>query len=104
VLASVEVAESRAARRRGLLGRSGIDGVLVIEPCRQVHSFGMRFPIDAIFCDRGWRVVRICRLPVNRVSRPVLRARRVIEAPWGAAARWALAPGEVLEVAEDPDA
>ena len=32
VLASAELADTRRARRRGLLGRDRIDGALVIEP------------------------------------------------------------------------
>ena len=36
VLASAEVAESRAARRRGLLKRDEFDGAFVIEPCRSI--------------------------------------------------------------------
>ena len=52
VLASAEVATTRRARRRGLLGRDGVDGAFVLRPCRQVHTFGMRFPIDVAWCDR----------------------------------------------------
>ena len=52
VLAAAEVAVTRKVRRRGLLGRDHIDGVLVLRPCRQVHTFGMQFPIDVAFCDR----------------------------------------------------
>ena len=50
VLASLEVADSRSARRRGLLGRDGFEGVLLFEGTRSVHSVGMRFPIDVAFC------------------------------------------------------
>ena len=52
VLAAAEVAVTRRAAPPGLIGRDGIDGVLVLRPCRQVHTFGMRFPIDVAFCDR----------------------------------------------------
>ena len=51
VLATAEVAPNARARRRGLLGRDEIDGVLVLRPCRHVHTFRMRFPIDVAFCD-----------------------------------------------------
>jgi hypothetical protein len=101
VLASAEVATSRAARRRGLLGRDEIDGALVLEPCRQVHSFGMRVPIDVVWCDRDGRVLRIASLKPRRVSRPVLRARFVVEAEAGAAERWALHVGDAVEVATE---
>ena len=101
VLASAEVAASRAARRRGLLGRDHIEGAFVIRPCRQVHTFGMRVPIDALFCDADGRVLRVARLAPRRVSRPVLRARFVVEAAAGAADRWRVAPGDRLEVTGD---
>ena len=101
VLASAEVAMTRAARRRGLLGRDEIDGALVLEPCRQVHSFGMRVPIDVVWCDPDGQVLRIVSLKPGRVSLPVWRARFVVEAEDGAVERWALRVGDVVEVATD---
>jgi uncharacterized membrane protein (UPF0127 family) len=98
VLASLEVAESRRDRRRGLLGRDSIDGAILLRPARSVHTLGMRFPIDVAFCDSDLRVVRIVRMPRRRVSRVVWRARAVIEAEAGAFARWHLRPGDELEV------
>jgi uncharacterized protein len=35
------------------------DGALLIRRCRSVHTFGMRFPIDVVFVDRDWRVLRV---------------------------------------------
>jgi uncharacterized membrane protein (UPF0127 family) len=98
VLASLEVAEGRRARRRGLLGRDGIEGALLLQPCRSVHSLGMRFPLDVAWCDRDLAVVRIARLPRHRLTRPVLRAAAVVEAEAGTFARWGLAVGDRLEV------
>jgi uncharacterized membrane protein (UPF0127 family) len=103
VLASAEEAATRAARRRGLLGRGSLEGALVLRPCRQVHTFGMRFPIDVIWCRRDGRVLRIATLVPQRISRPVLRARSVIEAASGAAARWGLSVGDELEVRTETD-
>jgi uncharacterized membrane protein (UPF0127 family) len=59
----VELAETRAARRRGLLGRDSLDpaSALVLVRCFAIHTIGMRFPIDAIFVDRAGIVVRIAR-------------------------------------------
>jgi uncharacterized membrane protein (UPF0127 family) len=98
VLAAVEVAESRRDRIRGLLGRDGIDGALVLRPCRSVHTVGMRFPIDVAFCTRDLRVLRTVELRPNRVTRPSLRGCCVIEAERGAFERWKLRPGDVLEI------
>jgi uncharacterized membrane protein (UPF0127 family) len=98
VLASLEVAESRRDRRRGLQGREGVDGALLLRPARSVHTLGMRFPIDVAFCDADLRVIRVVRMPRHRVSRVVWRARAVIEAEAGSFDRWNLRPGDELEV------
>jgi uncharacterized protein len=98
VLASVEIARSRRARLRGLLGRDGIEGAIVLRPCRAVHTIGMRFPLDVAFCDEDMTVVRAVRMGRNRVGLPVWRARVVIEAEAGAFGRWNLRPGDRLEI------
>ncbi len=100
VLAALEVAESRHDRMRGLLGRDGIEGALLLRPGRSVHSMGMRFPIDVAFCDDDLVVLRTVLLRPNRVTRPSLRGRCVIEAEAGAFERWRLRPGDRLEVRE----
>ena len=97
MLASLEVADSRRTRRRGLLGRDGIEGALLLVPARSVHSFGMRFPIDVAWCSRDLRVLRTATLPPNRMTRAVLGAHAVIEAEAGTFARWDLAVGDQLE-------
>jgi uncharacterized membrane protein (UPF0127 family) len=98
VLAAAEVAVTRRRRRSGLMGRESLDGVLVLRPCRQVHTFGMQFPIDVAFCDRDGFVLHISTLPPRRFSRPVLRAYFAIEAREGAFDRWKVSPGDVVEV------
>ncbi|MEY3361208.1 MAG: hypothetical protein RL531_927 [Actinomycetota bacterium] len=98
VLASAEAPSGRRARRRGLLGRPGIDGALVLRPCRQVHTVGMRFAIDVAFCDRNGVVLHVTTLRPGRLSRPVFGAAWAIEAQAGAFARWGLAVGDAVEV------
>lgn len=55
VLASkVDVAGSGASRRKGLLGRVGLEpgeGLWIV-PCESVHTFFMKFPIDLVYLDR----------------------------------------------------
>jgi uncharacterized membrane protein (UPF0127 family) len=98
VLASAEVAATRGARRRGLLGRSHLDGVLVLQPCRHVHTVGMRIPIDVAFCADDGTVLRTATLRPWRVSRYVPHAVFVVEAASGSFDRWHLRAGDVLEV------
>lgn len=98
VLASLEVAETGRERRRGLLGRDHLDGALLLRPARWVHTIGMRFPIDVIHCDGDFNVLRVTTMRRNRLGRPVLKARAVIEAEAGAAGRWSIEVGDSLEL------
>ena len=98
VLASLEVAETRAARRKGLLGRDAIEGALLLRPARSVHTIGMRFAIDVAHLDDGCRVLHVTTMPPWRVGRPVRGARAVVEAEAGSFERWGLAVGDVLEI------
>lgn len=98
VIASLEIASSRRERRKGLSGRDGIEGALLLERTRSVHSFGMRFPIDVAHCDSEMRVLRVATMRANRVGRVVPKARSVIEAEAGSFRRWGIAPGVELEI------
>ncbi len=98
VLAALEVAEGFRARSRGLLGRDGIEGAILLRPARSVHSLGMRFALDVAFCDKDLTVRRTVCLRPGRVTRPSLRGGCVIEAESGAFERWKLQAGDRLEV------
>lgn len=97
VLATAELACTRAERRRGLLGRDTIDGVLVL-PARSVHTIGMRMPIDVAHLDAHGTVLRTTTMQPGRLGVVVWRARRVVEAPAGSWRRWQVRVGDVLEV------
>ena len=99
VLCSVEVAEEVSARIRGLLGRDGLEGGLLLPHCRSVHTLGMRFPIDVAFLDRRGKVVAVVA-PMRRwrLGRTRFRASQVLEAEAGAFERWKVTVGDVLEV------
>ncbi len=98
VVASLEIASTRRERRRGLIGRDGLEGALLLERTRSVHSLGMRFPIDVAHCDAGMRVLRVTTMRANRIGCVVPRARAVIEAEAGSFRRWGVAPGTELEI------
>ena len=98
VLAAVDVASSFGSRLKGLLGRDGIDGALLLRPAKSVHTVGMRFAIDVAFCDRDLVVVDVVTLRPHRMCRPRRRAKAVIEAQAGAFERWGLRVGDQLEL------
>ena len=85
VATRLEGAFDSATRRKGLLGRDGLEpGVgLVIAPTNLVHTFSMRFPIDILFVSRDGRVLKV---------RHAVPKRRIAGA-WGAFAVVELAAG-----------
>ncbi|MFI8769480.1 DUF192 domain-containing protein [Streptomyces sp. NPDC053792] len=94
----LEVAASYRARTRGLLGRAGVDGALLLTPAGSVHTFRMRFAIDVAYLDRRLRVIAMTTMPPNRLGLPRFRARHVLEAEAGAMAGWGLRVGSVVEL------
>ena len=100
VLASCESAAQRRAKSRGLLGRDGIEGALVLTGCRWVHTMGMRFALDVAYLDEKGIVVKMVHMRQHRIGAPVWRARTVVEAQEGAFGRWGLHVGDVVEVRE----
>ncbi|HVL82507.1 MAG TPA: DUF192 domain-containing protein [Actinomycetota bacterium] len=97
----LEVARGAVASARGLLGRSSLgpdEGLLL--KARRVHTFGMRFPIDAVFCGRDLRVVGVETLEPNRLSRRYRGARRCVELAAGAASRAGIVPGVTLRTGQ----
>lgn len=106
VLATLEVATSVRDRTRGLLGRDGIDGAILLRPAKSVHTFRMRFPIDVAFCDRDLRVVKVTTLARNRATLPVVKAHAVIESEAGTMARWGVRVGDQLDIRglDEPEA
>lgn len=94
----LEIADSAGARRRGLLGRDGVSGALLLSPASSVHTVGMRFAADVAYLDRGLRVLAVRTMRPGRIGRPRLRARHVLEAEAGAMARWGVRRGARVEV------
>lgn len=83
----MRIARSFPQRSKGFLGtdRPAGDEALLIDPCGSIHTFGMRFTIDAIFLDRHNRVLRVCKaLRPGRIAFGGWRARKTIECSTGA--------------------
>jgi len=86
-------------RIKGLLrGPELAEGeAFILCPAAQVHSIGLGYEIDVIFCDKRWVVQRVVApLRRNRVSPMVVGARYAIELRAGAAA--GVLPDSVLSL------
>ena len=83
---NVVLADSILKRMKGLLGKGTmpVGEALLIKPCISIHTFFMRFPIDAIFLNNKNRVIAtIKNLHTNRVTRLYPTAASVLELPVG---------------------
>jgi len=82
---SVEVAVTRNARRKGLLGREGLasSSALILAPCAAIHTMFMRFDIDAVFVDGDGLAVKVVHelTPWRIAVQPFAHA--VVELPAG---------------------
>lgn len=113
IAGQVRIADTSWRRLVGLLDRSGLDAGegLWIYPCSAVHTWGMRFPIDALFLEkmeplqepgvrgRRCRVRRIYhRLRPWRMTRLVWGAESVLEVAAGTAEHASIEVGDELEI------
>ncbi len=100
VLASTEVAEGWAERARGLFGRTGCDGAVLLRGGRCLHTAGIAMTVDAAFLDRELVVLATVRLTPWRVAIPRPGTRNVLASSAGNFERWGLCLGDRLEIRE----
>lgn len=92
----VHVCQTRGERARGLLLRRRPDGhtAYLLAPCSAVHTFGMTYPIDVLFCDpQGWVLEIVEHVKPWRMVRNGL-AGSVWELRAGAASSLGIKPGD----------
>jgi uncharacterized protein len=97
---AVELASSGETRRKGLLGRTGLEpgGGLWIVPCESVHTFFMHFPIDLVYLDRKNRVRKVRHAVGPWRLSACLTAHSVLELPAGTARESGTVRGDVMEM------
>jgi len=99
---NVETASCFLKRLKGLLGRTDLPegSTLHIFPCPQIHTFFMRFPIDAAFVDGDGKILHIVSdMKPWKISALVLGAKGVYEFQSGSLTGKAAA-GDIVELAE----
>lgn len=58
---SLELATSAKERLRGMLFRDPDDVTRLLIPCHDIHTFGMRYPLDVAFISRDGHVLKVHR-------------------------------------------
>ena len=86
-------------RMRGLLFRPQLkeDEAMLITPCGSVHTIGMRYPIDVVFVDRDWTIIKAVPDVKPWRSASCLKAQMVLEMISGSINKWRLSDGQQLE-------
>ena len=97
---SIDVADSSAKRRTGLLKHKGLapgEGLWIV-PCESVHTFFMKFPIDLVYLgkDRKVRKVRHAVKPWRMSA--CWSAHSILELPAGMAAQTGTLAGDQVGV------
>lgn len=96
------VADRMLPRMKGLLGSRSLppgEGLL-IRPAPSIHTFLMRFPIDAVFVSRDGEVLKVAANVKPWRVRSCRRAYAVLELAAGEAVRREIAVGERIRTAE----
>lgn len=94
------VADTPLRRMRGLLGRASLTAGegLLLRPAPMIHTWFMRFPIDAVFLDRELTILDVAEDlgPWRAAGRRGARA--VLELAAGEAGRRSLRPGTRVQL------
>jgi uncharacterized membrane protein (UPF0127 family) len=96
----VEVAGTSEDRKRGLLGRTGLEAGtgLWLVPCEWVHMFGMKFAIDIVVLDKNDFVVGVQEaLKPGWIGKLFWGAHSTLELPLGAIRSSRTAKGDRFE-------
>lgn len=100
VVPEVENANHFFSRFMGLMGRKSMDDNhgLLLTPCNEIHTFGMKFDIDTITLSKDNKIVFIDRsVAPNKVRKKVKNGYKVLELNGGMADKLNFCVGDVLD-------
>ena len=103
IAANVRIADTFLKRFIGLLREKEIkahDGLL-IDPCNQVHTFGMKFDIDVVFLSKSGEIVHTeSEMTPGNISPTIKKCRTVLELKAGTIEEKSIIKGK--RIAFDP--
>jgi uncharacterized membrane protein (UPF0127 family) len=100
-IGTVSIADNILTRIKGLLGAPPLPDYqgLLIKPCKQVHTVGMRYPISVWFIDKDNQVIRIINnLKPGKISPYIRTAQYIVEFSGNWAERCGCREGDYLEI------
>lgn len=101
---NASIANTVLSRMIGLLLKKSFqntDGLLLM-PCSQIHSIGMKFNFDAVYLDKDYKIIATYNnVEKNRILPYNNLVKSVLELPEGAIQANKLEIGDVLKILEE---
>ena len=97
----VKLADDFEGRLKGLMFTKVFPacGAVIIKPCRGIHTFFMRYPLDILLLDEENKVVyKQESLPPGRFTPLLSRSKIAVELPAGSFSRKEVSLGDELEI------
>ena len=98
VLSSIAATQNRASLNETIHEESKFEGTELVMSAKFVHTFGSIEPLDAIFLDEHFTILKIKTLGSSQIKFSPLKAKAVIKTNKGNACRWNIDVGDSLEV------
>lgn len=103
IAVNIKVADTFFKRLKGLmLKKNFFDGDgLILYPCKQIHTFGMRINIDVIYIDKDMKVVDIEKsVKKNKFGKRRPKSYYVVELPEGTLVKYEVKIGDTVIIDE----
>lgn len=103
IIDHVYVADTFFERLRGLTFKKKLSDNegLLIAPCRQIHSYGMRFIFDAVFISNSGEILHIIEnMNLCKVSPYIKNCSKVLEIKAGTVSRYKIETGNSISFKE----
>jgi uncharacterized membrane protein (UPF0127 family) len=95
------LADTLLKRTKGLLGTADFKPgeAMVITSCNSIHTFFMHFPIDVLFVDKNYRIIKVLSsLKPFRISPLYFNANFVVELPTGTTVATSTTQGDCISL------
>lgn len=98
---SIESANTFFKRLKGLMFRQQLTNGcgLYLHPCKSIHTFFMKFPIDVLYIDKNWNVVGLEeQLKPGTIGKKFLGSASVIELESGSIKKNGIKEGQIVKL------
>ena len=95
---SLELATTARERMRGMLFRSPDEVTRILVPCHDIHTFGMRYPLDVAFISRDGEVLKVHR-NVSTMQRIRHKGASLVAERFSRSGDW-LMEGDVIRIGQ----